>query len=244
MDIIRRNFFRLLRAGVLGEPGEMEPMSAFKWKRLATLLREQKVLPLGVKGIATYAGDIRMNMQPELIAQLQEEATGHENIAFRAEPKLANLFLNNRLKHIRENERHAIDTSVETLHLLDIIVSNINHTMSEGLSLQGILEIGHYLRSQGHRVDFVKLDTWIMQLHIRNMASIFGTILVELFEFEEDEVPFMQKSSKKATSLMVKSLQDDGRQRHARQHFFLSQPLETSSRFVRNIQQFLSQIEE
>ncbi len=34
MDIITRNFFRLLRAGVFGEKEEIEPMSAWKWRQL------------------------------------------------------------------------------------------------------------------------------------------------------------------------------------------------------------------
>ena len=51
MDIIRRNFFRLLRAGVMDEANGIEPMSSYKWQRLAELLRQQNVVALAVRGL-------------------------------------------------------------------------------------------------------------------------------------------------------------------------------------------------
>lgn len=244
MDIIRRNFFRLLRAGVLDEAGEMEPMSAYKWRRLSELLRDQSVIPLAVKGLSKYEGDVRMNMPTDLLSTLREEGRTLESAAFDAEPKLSNPFLNNRLKRIHQAERHAIDTNIETLKLLDVIVANINHIMSRGLSLQGILEIGRYLRTKGQHIDFVKLDTWLQRLHIARMASLLGSILVEVFEFDADEVPFIRKMDPKANQLLMKTLQTDGKKHHDNRILFIFQPLETSTRFVRNIKQHLSEIEE
>ena len=243
MDIIRRNFFRLLRAGVLDEAGEMEPMSPFKWRQVFQLLRAQNVLPLGAKGLSKYLGDGRMNMPEELVAQLITEAKNRENIPFRAEAKLSNSLLNNRLNNIRETEPHAIDCNIETLRLLDIIVANINHVMSRGLSLQGVLEIGHYLREKGNRVDFVKLDNWLGRLHIARMASLLGRILVEVFEFDEDEIPFIRKRDPKVDKLLMRALQN-GDDRQETSLLFRFQPLETTTRFVRNIKQQLAEIEE
>ena len=244
MDIIRRNFFRLIRAGILDEAGDAEPMSAFKWNKLAELLRRQNVVPIAVRGIMKYHDDKRMNIPTVLLAVLCEEAKGLEAVPFSAEARLSNPFLNNRLKHIRQAERHAIDTNIETVKLLDIIVSNINHVMSSGLSLQGVLEIGRYLRTNGQHVDFVKLDNWLSQLHIARMASLLGSILVEVFEFDADEVPFIRRMDPKADSLLMRTLQDEGKAKHNNRLLFIFQPLETSTRFLRHIKQQLAEIEE
>lgn len=243
MDIVRRNFFRLLRAGVLDEAGEMEPMSPFKWRQVIQLLRAQSVLPLGAKGLSIYQGDKRMNMPEELVAQVMTEGKNRENNPFRAEAKLSNPFLNNRLNNIRQTEPHAIDCNIETLRLLDIIVANINHVMSRGLSLQGVLEIGLYLREKGDRVDFVKLDSWLGRLHIARMASLLGSILVEVFEFDEDEIPFIRRRDPKVDKLLMRALQN-GDDHQETSLLFRFQPLETTTRFVRNIKQQLAEIEE
>lgn len=244
MDIIRRNFFRLLRAGVLDEAGEMEPMSPYKWRRAADLLRAQHVVPLAAKGIQKHGADPRMNMPTDLRDALLQEAKILGAKDFDAEPRLSNPFLNNRLKRIRHNERHAIDTNIETLKLLDIIIANINYVMSNGLSLQGILQIGRYLRTKGQFVDFVKLDLWLHQLHVTRMASLLGSILVEVFEFDEDEVPFIKKMDPKANRLLMQALQVDQQSIQRNPLLFLFQPLESSTRFVRNIKKRLSEIEE
>lgn len=57
------------------------------------------------------------------------------------EVRMNNGFLNRRLASIQENERHAIDTSIETIYLLRIIVSNINGILANGINLGGIIEM-------------------------------------------------------------------------------------------------------
>ena len=47
-------------------------------------------------------------------------------------------FLNKRLIKIQQDEPHAIDTSMETIYLLRLIVSNVNAMYSGGISLRGI----------------------------------------------------------------------------------------------------------
>ena len=60
-----------------------------------------------------------------------------------------------RRARIFENERHSIDTSVETLQLLNIIVFNISSIEDGAISVKGIIALGRYLREQGHLVDYV-----------------------------------------------------------------------------------------
>lgn len=40
MDIIQRNFLKLLKCGAFGQREQLEPMSAWKWKRLYQTLTD------------------------------------------------------------------------------------------------------------------------------------------------------------------------------------------------------------
>ena len=115
-------------------------------------------------------------------------------------------FLNKRLIKIQQDEPHAIDTSMETIYLLRLIVSNVNAMYSGGISLRGIIQLGQYLRTRGDKVDFVKLDTWLTKLHIQRMAQLEGSVLIQFFNFELDEIPFVKMVERGASKLTVRSL--------------------------------------
>lgn len=115
-------------------------------------------------------------------------------------------FLNKRLIKIQQDEPHAIDTSIETIYLLRLIVSNVNAMYSGGISLRGIIQLGQYLRTRGDKVDFVKLDTWLTKLHIQRMAQLEGSVLIQFFNFEQDEIPFVKMVERGASKLTVRSL--------------------------------------
>ena len=145
MDFLQRNLFVKLRSDHFHTKEEMEPMTTFKRKKIAQMMKNFSDVP---------AGEVRMN----------------------------NGFLNRRLASIQENERHAIDTSIETIHLLRIIVSNINGILANGVNLGGIIEMGNYLRTKGDKVDFVKLEKWLRKLRIQRMAQLQGSVLILFFE--------------------------------------------------------------
>lgn len=115
-------------------------------------------------------------------------------------------FLNKRLIKIQQDEPHAIDTSMETIYPLRLIVSNVNAMYSGGISLRGIIQLGQYLRTRGDKVDFVKLDTWLTKLHIQRMAQLEGSVLIQFFNFEQDEIPFVKMVERGASKLTVRSL--------------------------------------
>lgn len=119
---------------------------------------------------------------------------------------MSNVFLNRRLAKIQENERHAIDTSIETLDLLKLIVSNVNGILANGINLKGIMEIGKYLRTRGDKVDFVKLDKWLAKLRIQRMAQLEGSVLIKFFDFEKAEIPFVHFVERGAKKHTLRSL--------------------------------------
>lgn len=117
-----------------------------------------------------------------------------------------NSFLNRRLTKIQKEEPHVIDTSMETVYLLRLIVSNANAMLSGGISIRGIIQLGQYLRTRGDKVDFVKLDNWLTKLHLQRMAQLEGSVLITFFNFEQDEIPFVKLVERGAYKLTLRSL--------------------------------------
>lgn len=107
---------------------------------------------------------------------------------------------------IYENERHSIDTSIETLHLLNLIVFNIRQVETNEISIPGIIALGKYLREKGQHVDFVKLEDWIRILNIKKLTSLLASFLVQAFNFEKNEVPFLYSEHKNANELLFNTL--------------------------------------
>ena len=268
MNILQRNFFRLLRSGALNEYESLEPMSLYKWQQLAKLIERQGVAEIAVKGLRNHTFDESANFPKTMIDDLQAHAANSEKKDSRL-PRLSNRLLNRRLRKIQKGERHQIDASMPTLDLLNIIVRNISLILNNGISLSAISELGSYLRTRGDKVDFVKLDGWLEKLHIKRLAQLEGSILISVFEFDQDEIPFVEKVEPEAYPLILRTLEhtatDTTEEWHFRQRktgfvvnnskvmrrnlrrsirYINYAPIETSSNFLNNFAKSLSEIEE
>ena len=179
-----------------------------------------------------------------------------------------NSFLNRRLTKIQKEEPHVIDTSMETIYLLRLIVSNANAMLSGGISIRGIIQLGLYLRTRGDKVDFVKLDNWLIKLHLQRMAQLEGSVLITFFDFEQDEIPFVHHIERGAYRLTLRSLYYNIMDQQAIQfeqtssgfvrttggtmrknlrrsmRYLQYAPIETMSNFMNNFFRSLSEIEE
>jgi len=231
MDFLQKNLFTQLRSENFGTKEQLEPMTTFKKKKIAQMMKNLNAIP---------SGEVAMH----------------------------NSFLNRRLIKIQQDEPHAIDTSIETIYLLRLIVSNVNAMYSGGISLRGIIQLGQYLRTRGDKVDFVKLDNWLNKLHIQRMAQLEGSVLITFFDFEKDEIPFVRTVERGAYKLTLRSLyyniQDmeeikfqqsqagfvhttGGTMRknlRRSMRYFGYAPIETTSNFLNNFLRSLSEIEE
>ena len=231
MDFLQKNLFTQLRSESFGTKEQLEPMTTFKKKKIAQMMKNLSDIPSGE--VALHSG-----------------------------------FLNRRLIKIQQDEPHAIDTSIETIYLLRLIVSNVNAMYSGGISLRGIIQLGQYLRTRGDKVDFVKLDNWLSKLHIQRMAQLEGSVLITFFDFEKDEIPFVRTVERGAYKLTLRSLyyniQDmeeikfqqsqagfvhttGGTMRknlRRSMRYFGYAPIETTSNFLNNFLRSLSEIEE
>lgn len=222
MDIIQRNFFRLLRSGAFGDKTAIEPMSPFKWRRLYQMVQAQKVIPVFTQGANRHIHDEGMNLPKELIDEINEILDSKQGLQKRITDNhytLSSKILAHRQKKIINDERHSIDTSVEALDLLKIIVFNVNAMLNYGLSMDGIIQLGQYLRTRGDKVDFVKLETWINHLHIQRMAQLQGSILISLFGFEKDEIPFVLREEPKAYKITIKAISNLAKDTAEEWHF-------------------------
>lgn len=220
MNIIKRNFLRLLRLGAFGENEVIEPMSKFKWEVIFHIANIHNVVGVIFDGIAKNKENEALIPQDIILKYkkiLDEEGYGIKAQATGSRPSvqlpdaglshMCNGFLNARLKRIRENEPQSADASVETLNMLDIIVQATECTMTYGLSFATILRIGIYLRVDGDKIDFVKLGNWLRKLNLTRMAQLEGSILIDIFGFEMDEIPFVNKMEPSAHKIAIEALE-------------------------------------
>lgn len=220
MNIIKRNFLRLLRLGAFGENEVIEPMSKFKWEVIFHIANIHNVVGVIFDGIAKNKENEALIPQDIILKYkkiLDEEGYGIKSQTTSSIPSvqlpdaglshMCNGFLNARLKRIRENEPQSTDASVETLNMLDIIVQATECTMTYGLSFATILRIGIYLRVDGDKIDFVKLENWLRKLNLTRMAQLEGSILIDIFGFEMDEIPFVNKMEPSAHKIAIEALE-------------------------------------
>jgi len=290
-DIIVRNFFRLILAGAFGQERQIEPMSAWKWKRLyhysvingvaaivangLSLCRNQffaqqtgEMAETWQKAISqTQEASRRQNMiaaellglyahrqlrpillQGQALACLYvqpdyrspdeaitiffpfatqgakadgwakehgsdvDEQTKHvlmfryQDIVVRHRHNLlqmANALHNRALQNIVQKEMResaptflqTCDTRVETLSptltLLHLLLSIATSMLNAGVAASQLVDLGLYLRKLGDRVDYVKLQDWLSAIGMQRMASLAGTMLIQMLDFSADEIPFL-----------------------------------------------------
>ena len=294
MNVIERNFFRLLRSGTFGDDEPVEPMSEWKWRHIYQLSLMHGVAALVYDGIQHHADNFFMQLPDDLgqewkktvdtiedtnrlidttIASLfdilnQEQVrpillkgqglgtlypmplhrtsgdidiylpyapqadkadqwakeNGNEAVQadryilqyqwrdtqiehHRIPQQLTNIFLNRKLQAIIDREIRCCDsayvsiggTRIEvippTLCLLLIIIRVARYIISEGISLKQIIDLGVFLRTIGDQVDYVKLQDWIKQLDMEHIARLESAILIHVFGFAEDEMPFVDRTT-------------------------------------------------
>lgn len=240
------------------------------------MVEAQKVVNVFTKGISRHQHDDGMNPPEDVISKAKEYIEKHPSPltsnAIQAIPdaSMSNRLLNHRFLKIVDGERHSMDTSVESLGLLQILVFNVDSMLNRGMSLDGIIRLGQYLRSpSGAKLDDIKIDKWLVKLHLVRMAELQGNILVEVFGFDPQEIPFVHKADREAYNITVRAVsylaKDTAEEWHFRQgstgfvqnnsrilrrnlrrsmRYFVYAPLETTSNFFSGLGHSLSEIEE
>lgn len=208
MDIVKRNLMRLLTSGALNEYEPLEPMSRYKWQRLFALAVTLHVDDLVEQGARhhQYAPDgLPAEVLSLFLARSQRIEAPSPSEA--ASSYLCNAWLNRRLEAIRRQEPHQIDASMDTLQLLNLLVAATRAMFERGIVFRETLLVGRYLRTKGQHVDFVKLDAWLRRLRLSSMANLTGNMLIAVFGFESDEIPFVGSTDQRARRMVMNALQ-------------------------------------
>ena len=236
MDVIKRNFFALLKAGAFGETHSVEPMSAHKWRKLFAVMGVHEVVPYAWAGYNKQQLPFVQHVPKNIIHDLrncQHAASTHKYES----AQLSNGLLNKRLNNIRNNEPHAIDTSTETVHVLNIIVHNIETMLNKGVVLRGIVDLGIYLRTMGHKIDFIKLENWRVMTDAKNVTlkAVERTVKDTSYkwDFKQNKSPWVQVNSQAIKQSMRRSF-----------HYLLYAPIETISNLTYKFAKNLSELEE
>lgn len=269
-NIINRNLFRLLRIGAFHTTETLEPMSAFKWRRLVQIAEKQNVLPYIAHQQSLFTTtDLPATGVPADAMQPVPSVDDYVRAIAEASPELSNILLKWKMRRMEKRESHSQDTTPESWLLLLIIVNNVNQTLTQGISLRGIVELGRFLRQKGQNVDFVQVENWLHRLDMMRMAALQGSILLQLFGFDEDELPFMHQQEKAALKLVDRSLSHTAADTAENWHFRMRtngmvqnnskvlrrnlrrsfkymrfNPMETTSNFLANFAKTLAEIEE
>ncbi len=223
MDIITRNFFRLLRSGALNEYEALEPMSSFKWHRLDQMVHAQHVEAAALKGARNHQYDEMMNIPQDLLTKQPQSRMVIDNV------RLSNRLLNHKLRKIDEQEQRKPDVNFATLDVLKIIAFTVSEMLNHGMMLNGIIILGSYLRTKGSEVDYEKLNHWLVKLHLRRMAQLMGSMLIAVFNFKQEELAFVQHIEPSAYRLVLRSVNHAASDTAEEWHF-----RQTNSGFVRN----------
>jgi hypothetical protein len=185
MDVTTRNFFRLLRAGAFSEEEPIEPLSAWKWKTLYRLSQKH--------GVTTQIDEGLRQLHAQFFVQQTDALrdswrNGMPTRTAEQRGRLSSKRLDRRLQDILQREQPSPATE-----LLCLLVDMSDQLLNEGLMACQLVAVGSFLRNRGDKVDFVSLQTWIEQLNMQRMASLIGSLLIELLHFEEDEIPFYRQ---------------------------------------------------
>lgn len=193
MNVITRNFLRLLRAGSFQEPETIEPLSAWKWRQLYQIALMHGMGREVLEGIRRCQDQFFVQL-PEGLAEEWQKAVDNskEDYADTTEDllradHLTNPLLNRRLQNILDDETSA---NTETRHMLLQIVKTARYFMNEGFPFRHLTDLGLEIRRASGRVDYAKLKEWISALRLTQFARLQGTLLVSLMKFTEEEIQF------------------------------------------------------
>lgn len=217
MNIIERNFYRLLRAGAFNVEEQIEPLSAWKWNRLYQLSEMHGVSYIIYKGITVCRHQFFVQIPERLLEQWAKAVShdeGEDNTMIMAD-HLTNPILNRLLQNILDSEDSDTETRTALLHLTGIA----RFIMNAGIPVKRLVELAVFLHQHGKKVNYIQLESWIKQLKLGPMAQITAVMLVQMMHLRPENVPFMKPVTEEK---MNRQIRDILRQKnsHAEEWYF------------------------
>ena len=195
MNIIQRNYFRLIRIGAFEQKEQVEPMSVYKWGQLYQLAVMHDVAGFVYEGLQRskdqfflHLTDKQWKQWEKTIQEIRKKARNAEEEPdeFLRADHLTNPLLNKKLQTILDDEQ----SDTRTRQVLLTIIRVSRHILNEGVPLRQLVELGICLRSEGHHADFTALGKWLKTLQLQQVAKLEASLLIELMGFEKEEIVF------------------------------------------------------
>ena len=220
MNIIQRNFFRLIKCGVYGSAETLEPMSIHKWQKLYQMAQLHNVSPFVYHGLLKCKDQFQLRLLPQQWQQWEQahfklmQDTDDEELL--RPYKLTNPLLNRQLQAILDDEQ----SDINTRRMLIQIIRIARHILNEGLPLRLLIDLGVNLRDNSNKVNYDELQDWLARLRFQQMAQLEGALLVELFGFNAQDIPFAGDDVDKKAHIVARELAEYTSQH---QDFYFSQ---------------------
>ena len=225
MNIIQRNFFRLIRIGAFEQKEQIEPMSVYKWGQLFQLAVMHDVAGYVYEGLQhckdqffLHLTDKQWQLWEKTIQEIRKKARNveEEPDEFLRADHLTNPLLNKKLQAILDDEQ----SDIHTRQVLLTIIRVSRHILNEGVPLRQLVELGISLRTDGHHADFTTLGKWLKTLQLQQVAKLEASLLMELLGFEKEEIAFAGGKQDKNVEQVAKELIEFTNTR-ARDFYFL-----------------------
>jgi len=211
MNIIQRNFFRLIRNGAFEQKEQVEPMSAYKWGQLYQLAAMHDVAEFVYKGLQLckeqfflHLTDRQWQTWDKAISEIRKQSreTEEETDEFLRADHLTNPLLNRKLQTILDDEQ----SDIRTRQLLLTIIRVARHILNKGIPIRQLVDLGIFLRTEGDRADFTTLEKWLKTLRLQQVAKLESSLLIELLGFEKEEMAFAGGKTDKNVEQVVQEL--------------------------------------
>ena len=225
MNIIQRNFFRLIRIGAFEQKEQIEPMSVYKWGQLYQLAVMHDVAGYVYEGLQhckdqffLHLTDKQWQLWEKTIQEIRKKARNveEEPDEFLRADHLTNPLLNKKLQAILDDEQ----SDIRTRQVLLTIIRVSRHILNEGVPIRQLVELGICLRTYGHHADFTTLGKWLKTLQLQQVAKLEASLLMELLGFEKEEIAFAGGKQDKNVEQVAKELIEFTNTR-ARDFYFL-----------------------
>ena len=209
-----KDFVHILRSGAFDDVKPIGMLSNYKWGKLVDLAKMHGIIQIFANGLEHYHYDSHLNISESLINVIREElrsapVTGFADLYDVNQMTLQSKPLNQQLKSIIRKEFADPEKSFETMQVMAIIVFNTEHILTGRSYLKGIIDLDRYLRLEGSKVDFVKLEEWLKKTKLTRMSNLQGSLLVSGFGFTIEELPFMTKMVKKPVNQLLSAISHD-----------------------------------
>lgn len=196
INIIQRNFFRLLRSGAFESKEQIEPMSVYKWQKLFQLSLMHDVAGFAYDGLMRCKDQFFVHLTDSQWKQWENTINdmcksphnddGEDDEFLRAD-HLTNPILNRKLQSILNDE----NSDIKSRQMLLMIIRVSRHILNEGLPVRQLIELGTFLRTDGNGCDATMLEQWIKSLKLQPVARLEASLLIMLLGFSREEISFV-----------------------------------------------------